>query len=107
MNAVDLKTYFGFLTEPFAKNIAPRHLFRSEQITALFDRLKQLFNRRGIGLLIGEIGAGKSTTIRAFTEELEKNQYDIAYIPDPTIGIRGILNATAIQLNLEAGERQL
>ncbi len=34
---------------------------------------------------------------------MEKNQYDIAYIADPTVGIRGILNSIAIQLNLEAG----
>ena len=49
------------------------------------------YRRRGIALVTGEIGAGKSTAIRAFTEQLETNQYDVAYIADPTIGIRGIL----------------
>ncbi|MDW7679121.1 MAG: AAA family ATPase [bacterium] len=62
-----------------------------------------LLQRRGIALITGEIGAGKSTAIRAFTEQLESNQYDIAYVADPTIGIRGILNSIAIQLRLEGG----
>jgi len=34
---------------------------------------------------------------------LESNHYDVAYIADPTIGLRGILNSIAIQLHLEGG----
>jgi len=93
----------GFSREPFDKNLPTKHLFISKQIKQLFSQLKLLLQRRGIALVTGEIGAGKSTAIRAFTEQLETNQYDVAYIADPTIGIRGILNSIAIQLNLEGG----
>ena len=94
---------FGFTKQPFDKNLPLKQLFISKQIQQLFGGLKHFLHRRGIALITGEIGAGKSTTIRAFTEQLEKNLYDIAYIADPTIGIRGILNSIAIQLNLEGG----
>ncbi len=93
----------GFTREPFDKNLPTKHLFFSKQIKQLFSQLKLLLQRRGIALITGEIGAGKSTAIRAFTEQLETNQYDVAYIADPTIGIRGILNSIAIQLRLEGG----
>ena len=93
----------GFMREPFDKNISTKQLFVSRQIKQLFGQLKQLLQRRGIALITGEIGAGKSTAIRAFIERLEQNLYDIAYISDPTIGIRGILNSIAIQLHLEGG----
>ena len=93
----------GFMREPFDKNISAKQLFMSQQIKQLFGQLKQLLQRRGIALITGEIGAGKSTAIRAFIERLEQNLYDIAYISDPTIGIRGILNSIAIQLHLEGG----
>lgn len=93
----------GFTREPFDKNLPAKHLFISTQIKQLFSQLKLLLQRRGIALITGEIGAGKSTAIRAFTEQLETNQYDVAYIADPTIGIRGILNSIAIQLRLEGG----
>ena len=93
----------GFTREPFDKNLPTKHLFFSKQIKQLFSHLKLLLQRRGIALITGEIGAGKSTAIRAFTEQLETNQYDVAYIADPTIGIRGILNSIAIQLRLEGG----
>jgi type II secretory pathway predicted ATPase ExeA len=101
--SVSLKQALGFLREPFDKNLPLKHLFISRQIQYLFGQLKHFLHRRGIAMITGEIGAGKSTAIRAFTEQLEKNSYDIAYISDPTVGIRGIFNATARQLNLEGG----
>jgi type II secretory pathway predicted ATPase ExeA len=100
---VPLLQHFGFIRQPFDKNLPLKQLFVSKQIAQLFDQLKHFLHRRGIALITGEIGAGKSTALRAFTEQLEKNTCDIAYIPDPTIGIRGILNSIALQLNLEAG----
>jgi len=93
----------GFTREPFDKNIPTKQLFLSQQIKQLFTQLKQLLQRRGIALITGEIGAGKSTAIRAFIEQLEPNRFDIAYIADPTIGIRGILNSISIQLHLTGG----
>ena len=98
-----LNQALGFTREPFDKNIPTKHLFLSQQIKHLFNQLKQLLQRRGIALVTGEIGTGKSTAIRAFIDQLEPNRFDIAYIPDPTIGIRGMLNSIAIQLHLEGG----
>jgi len=93
----------GFTRQPFDKNIPTKQLFLSQQIKQLFALLKQLLQRRGIALVTGEIGAGKSTAIRAFIEQLEPSRFDIAYIADPTIGIRGMLNSIALQLHLEGG----
>ena len=93
----------GFTKQPFDKKLPLKDLFLSYQINELFEQLKHFLHRRGIALITGEIGAGKSTTIRAFNEQLEKNLYDIAYIADPTIGMRGILISVARQLNLEGG----
>jgi len=93
----------GFTRQPFDKNIPTKQLFLSQQIKQLFQQLKQLIQRRGIALITGEIGTGKSTAIRAFIDQLESNRFDIAYIADPTIGIRGMLNSIAIQLHLEGG----
>lgn len=105
MNSVELTFLeaLGLSRQPFDKNLSFKYLFESKQIKELFGRLKLFLNRRGIAMVTGEVGTGKSTAIRAFTETLETNHYDIAYIHDPTIGMRGILNSMANQLNLEAG----
>lgn len=100
---LSLTQALGFTKPPFDKNIPSKQLFLSRQIKQLFALLHQLLHRRGIALITGEIGAGKSTAIRAFIEQLEPNRFDIAYIADPTIGIRGILNSIALQLHLQGG----
>lgn len=100
---LSLTQALGFSRQPFDKNIPGKSLFISQQISQLFAVLRQFLHRRGIALITGEIGAGKSTAVRAFIDQLEPNLYDVAYIADPTIGIRGILNAIAIQLRLEGG----
>lgn len=96
----EFSAYFGFLTEPFTKDIAAKSLFISGQLKTLFARLRQLIARRGLALITGEVGSGKSTAIRAFVESLEKNQFDWVYIEDPTIGMRGLWTSVASQLNL-------
>jgi type II secretory pathway predicted ATPase ExeA len=102
MNPMSLKAYFGFLTEPFSKEIATKALFISEQLKGLFERLQHFIARRGIALITGEVGSGKSTALRAFTETLDKNHHTIVYIADPTLGLRGLLSSIARQLNLNA-----
>ena len=92
--------YFGFLTEPFAKDVAAKSLFITSQLKTLFARLTQLIARRGLALITGEVGSGKSTAIRAFAESLEKNQFDWVYLEDPTIGMRGLWTSVATQLGL-------
>ena len=92
--------YFGFLTEPFAKDVAAKSLFLTSQLKTLFARLTQLIARRGLALITGEVGSGKSTAIRAFAESLEKNQFDWVYLEDPTIGMRGLWTSVATQLGL-------
>jgi len=47
MNQNTLKAYFGFLTEPFSKEIATKSLFLSAQLKGLFERLQHFIGRRG------------------------------------------------------------
>ena len=99
MSQVPFKAYFGFLTEPFSKEIATKALFLSAQLKELLTRLQHFLTRRGIALITGEVGAGKSTALRAFAETLDKNHHAVVYLDDPTLGLRGMLSTIAQQLN--------
>lgn len=100
---VTLLEALGLSRQPFDKTLPGKNLFRSKQIIELGECLQQFLHRRGIALITGETGVGKSTALRAFTETLESNHYATVYIHDPTIGMRGILHSMATQLYLEAG----
>ncbi|MDZ7362000.1 MAG: AAA family ATPase [candidate division KSB1 bacterium] len=38
-----------------------------------------------MALITGEVGSGKSTALRTFTETLDKNHHGVVYIDDPTL----------------------
>lgn len=51
----------------FSRQIAPENLFPSAQVKETLARLNYLVRTRGFGLLTGEVGAGKSTAVRALS----------------------------------------
>ena len=67
--------YFGLKFNPFEKEIAVDNLFMGQDMQELDSRLKYLRNTRGIGLVVGEPGSGKSTALRKFATELNKSLY--------------------------------
>lgn len=94
-------THFGFMSMPFCKTTEPKNLFLSRLVKQLLDRLESLIGQRGIALLCGDVGAGKTTAMRAFVATLDANAHQIVYIDNPTIGSRGIFNTIANQLNID------
>jgi type II secretory pathway predicted ATPase ExeA len=96
-----VQQYFGFTRLPFDRDIPPADLFTSQPGQELAARLTHLLRSQSIGLLTGEIGAGKSTAIRAFTTSLDPNRYLVIYLPNPTIGIPGLFGDILAALHHE------
>lgn len=53
-------------------------------------RIRWCIAERRMGVIAGEVGAGKTIAACAALAQLEPARHQIIYIPDPTIGIRGI-----------------
>ena len=51
--------------------------------------------------MTGEIGAGKSTAVRAFTASLDPNRYLVLYLANPTTGLTGIYRDLLLALGYE------
>ena len=82
--------HYGFTRLPFTKDLTTNELYPSTALQELTGRLTFLARERGIGLLTGEIGSGKSTAVRRFVSTLDPNQFLVIYLPNPTIGISGL-----------------
>ena len=91
---------YGFRTMPFSRNIPTADLFPSNGQQELKARLTYLLCERGIGLVTGEVGSGKSTALRAFAEELDPNRYLIIYLANPALGMTGVYRDIATALGL-------
>jgi type II secretory pathway predicted ATPase ExeA len=53
-----IRSYFGFNSLPFTKELDPDRLFRTENFNQALDRLRYLSDRRGTGAVFGAPGTG-------------------------------------------------
>lgn len=92
--------FYGFRTMPFSRNIPTADLFPTTGQQELKARLTYLLRERGIGLVTGEVGSGKSTALRAFAESLDPNRYLVVYLANPALGMTGVYRDMATALGL-------
>lgn len=60
-----IRQFFALKTTPFTKEIPTSQLYQSPSFKECVARLQYIAKTRSFGLVTGEIGAGKSTAIRA------------------------------------------
>lgn len=90
-----LRAFFGLKTLPFLKPATPEEYLQTSSLTAGLDKLRYLVDRRGIGLLTGAPGMGKSTLLRAFMSGLSKNTHCLSYVAHSTCCATDLLRLIA------------
>jgi len=85
-----LQPYFGFSRLPFSRQLAPSALFRSQAHQEARARIQFLISQAALGLICGEVGAGKTCAARAAVAGLDKSRHTIIYLANPAVGTRGI-----------------
>ena len=93
-----LQGFFGFTRPPFGRDLAPGMLHRSAAHGEATARIGWCITERRIGVITGEVGAGKTVAIRAALSTLDASRYSIIYLPNPTIGVRGIHHQIVLAL---------
>ena len=76
----DVNAFFGFTDLPFAKMIETGKEFESEALRRLKFRLNFLLSHKGIGLVSGRPGTGKTTFVRNFVSNLNPGIYKVVYL---------------------------
>lgn len=85
-----IQSYYGFSRMPFGRGLAPGMLFHSADHAQAAARIGYGIATRGITVITGEVGVGKTVAARAAIDRAEPARHHLIYIPDPTIGARGI-----------------
>jgi type II secretory pathway predicted ATPase ExeA len=85
-----IQSYFGFTTMPFGRALAPGMLFSSGDHAQAAARIGYGIATRGITVITGEVGVGKTVAARAAIDRAEPARHHLIYIPDPTVAARGI-----------------
>jgi type II secretory pathway predicted ATPase ExeA len=85
-----MRHFYGFTSTPFGRGLAPGMLHRHAAHGEAVARIGWCVAERRIGVITGEVGAGKTVAVRAALSTLDHTRYTIIYLPNPTVGVRGI-----------------
>ncbi len=91
MSIQRLQSHWGFTRMPFGRDLAPSMLHRHPGHSEAIARIGWCVDQCAIGVITGEVGAGKTVAIRAAATSLDPARHVIIYLANPTIGVRGML----------------
>ena len=86
MSLDKLSSYFGFTATPFRRNLAPAMLHRHGGHAEAVARIRWCIAETALGVITGEVGAGKTVALRAALAELDASRHTVIYRPTPRSG---------------------
>ena len=102
MNYLD---YYELAQEPFSNAPVSRFYFNSPQHSQALVRLTHICSQmKGLGILVGDIGAGKTTLARRLLDSLPESEYEAALLVIIHSGVTAswLLKRIALQLGVQA-----
>jgi type II secretory pathway predicted ATPase ExeA len=93
-----LQSHYGFTRTPFGRALAPQMLHRHGAHAEAVARIGWCISERGLGVVTGEVGAGKTVAVRAALAALDASRHTIIYLGNPTVGGRGLYSCIVTAL---------
>src|SRR6266568_3241845 len=94
---IDLRNHYGFTRTPFGKDLAPSMLCHYPAHAEAVARITWCARERAVGVITGEVGAGKTVAARAAIAALDQTRH--------TLGTATLAAQAAGLLAAEHGER--
>ncbi len=88
-----LQAHFGFSGVPFRKNMPAHRMFDSTSQRELHHALHMWTEVRGLTLVTGATGVGKSITLRRFVAELDEARFRVFHLPHLPTTVTGLLRS--------------
>jgi len=95
------RQYYGLTHTPFGRNLPPDKLFLSQPMQEALARLRYAVQQREPATLLGEVGVGKTTLLRALAHQLDDQPCHVCYLPMTNASPRTLLRELALSLDLQ------
>jgi len=101
------KNFFGLRVAPFSVSPDPRFLCMTESVRQALASLSYgIYNRKGILLLTGEVGTGKTTVINKLMEWLHQVHFSTAFIFNPNLSVTDFMDVMLSDFGIRCGSRE-
>ena len=98
--------YYGLSKDPFSITPDPQFLYFTPSHKEAFAAVTYgVAKRRGVIVITGEVGAGKTTILRAYLDQVKRDEVDCVYLLDPNLSFRDLLQMLLGELGHDAAER--
>jgi len=94
------RKHFALTQHPFGPEIAPEDLFPSTTSRELDIRLAHLLDLRGIGLITGDSGSGKTCACRKVLMQLHTGLYRLIYVSLSTGNVMDLYKTISWEMGL-------
>ena len=101
------ESYFGMKINPFKKDIKLQNTYEFKDFKEVQGRLKYLINTKGIGLITGTPGKGKTYSVKYFINNLNMNLYKPVYLTLSTLTVMDFYRSLCIGLGIEPKSRKI
>ena len=101
-----IELFYKLKRLPFQKDINPKDLFVCRASEELSGRLEHMKHKRGIMLITGTPGTGKTLHVRAFVDKLNPNLFKPIYTPLATVNIIDFYRQLSVLLGGESFYRK-
>jgi general secretion pathway protein A len=106
MNNRDMMSYFNLTALPFTKEITPDKLLLLPSVERNLAAAQLLVETRGIGVLTGKSGAGKSCLLRLLADKLQPGLYKSYYMCHTSVGLVEFYTHLCDLFGLNPGSRR-
>lgn len=95
------RAFFGLAREPFTANIEHDGILQTPELLAVNQRVEYAIRLGGIGLLTGEVGAGKSTALRWAAGRLHPSKYKVLWVTATAGSILEVYRQLLAELDIQ------
>ncbi len=99
-------SFFGLKYNPFIKNNSDNYRFVSNDSKEFDFKINHLMATKGIGLVTGSPGVGKTSTIRHFAKNLNKSLFKVIYISLTTLTDMDLIHLLVSEFGYEPTHRK-
>jgi type II secretory pathway predicted ATPase ExeA len=90
VSAAPWAAHFGLTRTPSGKSIPARDLFPRQAHAEAIARISFCVVESALGVVTGDVGAGKTVALRAAVAALDPTRHQVIYIANPAFGTRGL-----------------
>jgi len=90
MSAAPWVVHFRLSRTPFGKGIQAKDLFVRDAHAEAVARISFCVLESALGVITGDVGAGKTVSVRAAVAGLDPTRHQIIYVANPAFGTRGL-----------------